>query len=164
VKLAALNDLKLTYVEVVNPLLSKRLLSVVRRMPDELRSEKLVFKQIIRSKLPEIPFAERPAISSQAGILQDKRVRDYLAQRLDSDKARSLLPAEIIDHALRALKNDARYRNGLHRRIGALVGAAKRRIVKTNKLVLNDCLFAFRAYMIVRMNQILETDATSLGP
>lgn len=45
--LSALSDLKLTYLEVVNPLLSRRILQCARELPDRLRSQKALFREVV---------------------------------------------------------------------------------------------------------------------
>ncbi len=57
--LSALTDLKSSYVEQVNPLLSKRLIYFIREMPDHLRTEKKAFKKIVKSLNFKVPFAKK---------------------------------------------------------------------------------------------------------
>lgn len=54
--LAALNDLKCSYVEIINPLLSRKIIEQVRKMPDYLRINKSLFKKIAYSISPKIEF------------------------------------------------------------------------------------------------------------
>ena len=55
--LAALNDLKLAYVEISNPLLSRQLLQKIRTVPDEWRTTKRLFRSIMTPLGPDIPIA-----------------------------------------------------------------------------------------------------------
>jgi hypothetical protein len=52
--LAALSDLKVPYVEITNPLLSRQLVTFVRTMPDHLRTSKGVFKASVLSLKPRV--------------------------------------------------------------------------------------------------------------
>ena len=55
--LAALSQIKCAYVEVLNPLLSRRTLAAVQTMPDSLRNDKALVSRQIRSLGPPVPFA-----------------------------------------------------------------------------------------------------------
>src|SRR5688572_4332728 len=50
--LAGLTDLKAAYVEVGNPLLSRSVLDCVRALPDELRTGKCLWKEVVTAQLP----------------------------------------------------------------------------------------------------------------
>lgn len=79
--LAALTDLKLPYVEVANPLLSRRIIHIVRMLPDELRTDKRLFKDIVTAWSPPIPFAKaklRPEYFPREQLLHR-----YLFNQLD---------------------------------------------------------------------------------
>jgi len=47
--LAALSDLKLGYVEIVNPLLSDSVIDLIRQLPDSLRTHKVLLRNIGRT-------------------------------------------------------------------------------------------------------------------
>ncbi|WP_280565081.1 hypothetical protein, partial [Chromohalobacter sp. 48-RD10] len=44
---AALSDIKFSYLEEINPLLSRSILGVVRSLPDDLREDKFLFKSVV---------------------------------------------------------------------------------------------------------------------
>jgi hypothetical protein len=75
---AALADLKLSYVEQISPFQSKKILQHVRELPDHLRTEKLLFKKIIRSLSPKVSFASIDATASSHQILRQKQIVEFL--------------------------------------------------------------------------------------
>ena len=55
--LAPLNDLKGRYLEVVNPLLSRRMIGAVHELPDELRAYGRAYGQVVDGESRPIPYA-----------------------------------------------------------------------------------------------------------
>jgi hypothetical protein len=55
--LAALSDLKLSYVEIMNPLLSKEILKKVRQLPEHLRLGSPIWRKYVEVMENEIPYA-----------------------------------------------------------------------------------------------------------
>jgi len=80
--LPSLADLKLGYVEQVNPLLSRDLLELIRKQPTHLRKDKILFKKIVNSMFPEIPFAKNSALESVNNFLQYPHLKEYLRTNL----------------------------------------------------------------------------------
>jgi hypothetical protein len=169
VVLAALSDLKLPYVEIINPLLSRRIIYEVRRMPDDLRTDKNLYKSIVRSFSPNISFAKYPAIESPGNILKSKRVVEFLKEELSSAYVDSILSREFINYVLSRVtiidgQQNARKRETLKDRVKShLPKGIKNKIrhaVSKPKMDFN--VLAFRAYMICRMSKMLSEDVESL--
>ena len=80
--LAALSDIKLSYVEVLNPLLARSILEVVRTLPDELRTRKLLFRQMADGLGPPIGYANSAAISSSGALLVRNDFQQLMRQLL----------------------------------------------------------------------------------
>lgn len=101
--LASLSDLKASYVEIVNPFLARPVLEIVRTLPDALRTEKRLFRRLVDSLGPPIPYAARPAIPAVetfvlgAPFLRLAR-REVLAAREEGS-----LPAPFVAHLLAAI-------------------------------------------------------------
>ena len=91
----ALSDLKLPYVEIINPLLSESVVDLVRQLPDLLRTDKALLKRITKSLSPPIPFATTVAIQPGGEILKSRRVVDLIQDGLRSRDAGSVIPAEL---------------------------------------------------------------------
>ena len=95
--LGALNELKLGYVEIINPLTSRNIVERVRTVPDRWRNEKGLFKKIVEQRSPNVPFAKYPAIDLGRQFLKRAEVKDLLLDELHSDHLRSILPAELLN-------------------------------------------------------------------
>ena len=97
---AALSDIKLSYVEVINPLLSKSILSVVRNLPDRLRTNKSIYKEIFDSIGPDIPYADKVAIADRQNILRSKEFVELLKNEINSSYANQLFGSNFVRYIL----------------------------------------------------------------
>jgi len=163
--LAALNDIKAPYVEIINPLLSRQIINTVRKLPDHLRTNKKIFKSIVCSVSPNISFAKNSAVSSPKNILKSKQATEFLKKELLSSYVESILPSKFIEYVLDQLEksdNSKKYTKAKKlkdlMRIHAPIWLAKKipNIVKKPEMDFN--LLAFRAYMICQMNKTLTED------
>jgi hypothetical protein len=100
--LAALSDLKLSYIELINPLLSRRILNRVRELPDHLRDDKALFKDIVNSISPDIPYATKGATAAPEDILRKAATVDLMQEILHACP-RELINSEFIDHVLKGI-------------------------------------------------------------
>ena len=137
--LAALNDLKLGYVEVANPLLVRSILLHVRGLPDHQRANKRLFKQVVDSLAPAVRIARRAAVADLSAILRSAEVVSCLKAALTTPVARELFPQELlalVDTNLRANPPSPPSPGGidLHR-------------------------VAFRMYLVLRMWGLMNEDA-----
>ena len=96
VVIAALNDVKAPYVEIVNPLLHRRIVHRVRQLPDRLRTGKKLFKTIVQSLTPPIAFAEGSATISPRMLFKTEAVVDCIRQELSSNHTTAILPATLV--------------------------------------------------------------------
>jgi len=162
--LAALNDLKLSYIEVINPLLSKRILEIVRTMPDSLRTNKSLYKEIVHSLSPNIPFAKYPAIEERARILRNPKVVELLSKELNTFMARKLLSDKFIDYLLENMSVRGK-KKSLKDRIKPFIPKSIQRIIYKKFIAtkIDFNILAFRAYLIYKMTQILNGDAMVLN-
>lgn len=149
--LAALNDLKLPYVELIYPLLSRKIIYEIRRLPDHLRTDKRLFKSIVGSLSPRIDYAKYSAIASRESILRSNEAIAFLKQELTLDYVDSILPREFIDDVLNQMVI------GAGRQKTANAKSRLRKRSQSKKMDFN--ILAFRTYMICRMNKMLSSDA-----
>lgn len=168
--LAALNDLKLCYVEILNPLLSKKLLYQTRQLPDHLRTGKVLFKKIVNSLSPEVEYATDGANAEKKTILRSNAVVKLLKIELTSNDAEHIFSKSFIDYVIENLKvgNTATKRKKSFKervikymphwllRNKALLGVSKTNV--------DFNVLAFRIYIILKMNKFLEEDAKVLKP
>lgn len=160
--LSALSDLKLSYTEQITPFLSKNILDYARQLPDQLRTEKVLFKKIVKSISPKVPFATKNAIAQAGDILKRKDVVELITAELRSERAERLFPKAFTQHILEKIKVQGQLKSSF-----TLKSFLKKYLPKIVKKILRDkCLYlsldynilAFRVFMISRMNAIFTED------
>jgi hypothetical protein len=167
--LAGLTDLKTAYVEVGNPLLAASVLDCVRALPDDLRTDKRLWRELVGAQLPNVALATRVAIPSLTDFLADPRVADLLLEELASERAATvfspLLQARVCSAVRAALRSPpapgsrrAPRRPGFVRVVPAKVRAAIRHWSRPG---LEPLVLAFRAYVAIRMHRLLGADAAT---
>jgi hypothetical protein len=171
--LAALTDLKTAHVDVANPLLTRSVLACVRTLPDELRTEKRLWREFVHSQLPELPLARRVAIPSAADFLSQRRVLQVLLDELDSTRADTALPAALrlrcraaLLDALQAKRRGVRMdwrESALARVVPAKLRAAVSRL-RPHRPGVPPVVLAFRAFLASRMQTMLAADAATRPP
>jgi hypothetical protein len=165
--LAALSDLKLGFVEQVSPLLSRQILDRVRELPDELRTDKTLFKSIVDQIGPRIPYARRAATAPAEDILKRPDVVQLMKARIDSASARELLGEKFVLFTLSGMRTNGEKSSNRSRSHVALLKRLTSGIVKARlqrlrpKPQLDPNVLAFRVFVILRMNEILQQDAMS---
>lgn len=167
--LASLSDLKLGYVEVINPLLCDSVIGVTRQLPDVLRNDKELLRRIAQGLSPAIPFARTNSIETPDQLLRSAQVVEYLLSALSSADLRHLLPETLIKDVLGGLMAaPARGSANLVRHFGDRIRRWRRRFVPmgrrgaTRPMRLDCNRRAFRAYILARMQRMLHADAHAL--
>jgi hypothetical protein len=94
--MAALNDLKLSYVEVNNPQLTRGILYEIRRIPDELLYNKKVHKMVVSKLSPNIGFAVRSAPEHPRDILHRPKTVEVIRTYLNNSDSDELVPKEFV--------------------------------------------------------------------
>ncbi|HEX5049945.1 MAG TPA: hypothetical protein VFX89_22720 [Gammaproteobacteria bacterium] len=168
--LAGLTDLKAAYVEVANPLLARSVLDCVRELPDPLRNDKRLWRELVQSLLPDVPFASLTAVPSTEDFVTDRQVLSLMLDELQGNDAADLFPRPLrhkicaaINAALRASHAPRRQpwiKQRLTRAIPEGVRAAARSWLSV-KPSMNPLVFAFRAFLASRMNTLLKLDAAT---
>lgn len=166
---AALNEIKSAYVEVMNPLLSRRILQVIASLPDHLRDGRSLYRKIISDLSPPIEFAGQNAIQHSASILSNASVSQYLRASLNSARARDLLPGELVDYILGSMPTrpahprvPGRLPKFFKRLIPQRLRMAKQRLTQPRDMDVS--LLAIRAHIIVEMDRRLAEDSRVLAP
>lgn len=166
VVLAALTDLKLAYTELINPLLSRRIIETVRRMPDAARTEKRAWIDLVEQGEPGGPFAKSGALLELGTVLRSPAFRDYMREQIASDAfTNSFSPAFAtwLLHRLEANGTGGRGRLRLLRLAKAMVpawaiGIAKRQRTRQGPRA-DGFALALRAVIAVRMRDRLQQAA-----
>ncbi|MCC6207116.1 MAG: hypothetical protein IT488_03040 [Gammaproteobacteria bacterium] len=176
--LAALNDLKCSYVEIANPLLSRHAVHWMRRVPDHIRANKGLFRDIVLCASPPISFAERAATKHAGDILRQESVIGHIIEYLSAHDGTALCNGTIqayidaqLAHDVRTASNAATKSNhlkdfakgmlsvGVIKMLKRLVGRRRKSVPRN----LDVYRLAFRAYIICRMRVLLDQDARVLG-
>lgn len=172
VMLSALTDLKCCYVEVINPLLSRKIVEKVIKMPDRLRTNKSLFKKMIFSMCPHIKFAEHLGTAERSSILKLDQVLNLIYNELNTTYAKTLLPDTFVDYILNKIKIYNHVSTKEKHSLRDLLNPVESRTSKDKRSISKDCykkqnldynFLAFRAYIICRMNKILSADAMALA-
>jgi len=168
--LAALNDLKLSYVEILNPLLSREIIYKTRQLPDSLRSGKVLFKKIVSSLSPDIEYATEGANAEKKGMLQSLEAVNFLKTELTSKNYDSIFSDDFIKHIVSNLKvvdTTAKKKKSLKQRLVKYIPIwmiKNRARLGVPKSTIDFNVLAFRVYMAMKMNQFLLEDANELKP
>jgi hypothetical protein len=175
VMLSSLNDPKTSYIEVVNPLLSRSIIYQVRSLPDHLRHDKKLFRNIVSGLSPDIGFATSAAIDSPANIFRSPGMVDEIVRELHDSGNSSPLTSDVIDFIeknIRITRIKASPRRGIKAHIKAMLprSAIERlsplysRYRNSGTAIDMDAnRLAFRAYILSRMDRILKEDAQALS-
>lgn len=164
VNFAALNDLKLSYVEIINPLLARRIIEAVRRLPDHLRAGKKLFRSIVEELNPGLPFAKYRAIPWFGEAMRSEAFLNLMRGEIDTPRARRMFSDQVVDFMLAGLPSSAVSERGSRARRRPPVrldDLFMRKILGRAKVDkrMNPVVFAFRAYIVLKMQEILTEDA-----
>jgi len=102
--LAALNDVKGRYVEVVNPLLSRRMIGALHELPDELRAYGRVYNQVVDGESRPIPYSRFNSTLAVDECLDDPALVEVIVRELSSARVERVLDREeAVLHILAAM-------------------------------------------------------------
>ncbi len=131
-----------------------------------MRTNKILFVQLVRSASPPIGFARYNAIGHAYGVRRTQQMVAELSHELDTPHARTLLSDKLIglilgnvkvaDEPTKALDKEPSKLRPKH-----LVPWRVRRWLRATvlKAPLDWNVLAFRAYIICKMHKILHEDA-----
>src|SRR5688572_31467725 len=167
--LAALSDIKYSYVEVINPLLARAILRRVRELPDGLRTDKALFRDIVRSVGPQVPFASEGAIANINSLLKKKEVVELMRKKLASDSANRVFIGDFLAYVLGGTRVESAPRKGKGKSSWRAIRSLVPRFVKNwirdlaLKPSVDGNVLAFRVFLIVRMNEVLSADCAAIA-
>ncbi len=166
--LSSLTDLKTPYIEVLNPLLSRKIIEEIRRTPDRLRTDKRLYKDIVTKSMPKIGFAKYGANKSRGDILKNDAIVDLMESELSSMNTKTVLPPEFVKYVLKNVKTQE-FSNSKREKPSVFkfaIRIAPKRIkswfVGTSRMNVDWNVLAFRMYIVVKMNGVLNDDASLL--
>ncbi len=163
--LSALSDIKLSYVEQINPLLSKKILTVARSLPDNLRTDKTLFKEIVGAIGPNVPFANKGANANPKQILGSKALVELLKSEIGSNYANSLFGEMFAKYIFDGIKESQpkaktrrqKFKEGIRLILPQFIKDFIRS--KTLRPRIDSNVLAFRVFIIIKMHKTLEADA-----
>lgn len=164
VLLAGLNDLKLSHVEIMNPLISKKIIYELRTVPDKFRTDKKIFKDIVDANNPKISYAKLGSEIDVGTFLKSKGVVTEILSELET--ANGILPDNLINFVKSNIKlqNKPNNKRNVKRKIGLFLkriipNKLKYKIKSNTNMNIDVNLLAYRAYSIVMMHKILKEDS-----
>ena len=169
--LGALNELKGRYLEVVNPLLSRRLLAVARSFPEELRMYGRPFYAIAGREAPLLPYARSASTPAASVYLNDEGVLGAVVTELTSPAAGRVVTEEAAVSLLAAMATHApqparaRARSALKASQVVLPARLAARLAPryVGPEPLPAHKLAFRTTLASKMIALLEADAAAVG-
>lgn len=171
--LSARVDCKSRYVEVLNPLMCHGLVQLARELPDEQRQWKRLACKVIGELSPDIPFNSsstndgkyRAPEKTQPPIWSNPEAIAVMREKFTDSEG--VLPAPFLEFLHSKLSTaptqKQKPRSTLRAFAGSLIpNALRHRLIKQRQakkpLAMNVNQLAFRAYLIIRMNEILQAD------
>ena len=164
---AALSDLKLSYVEVINPLLTREIISIVRTLPIYLRTNKKLFRKIVQKMDKDISFAKKDATATMEIFFANKSIKNEILTELNSSQALSALPPEFVQYVIGKFASSKTVKGSFVYRIKYNLKRSLPELVKNLlrgsiiKVTMDFKELAFRAYVVSKMNHILTEDSNS---
>ena len=161
---AALNDVKTPYVEIANPFLSRRVVSVVRSLPDHLREHRRAFAAFVHAYGPGVPFASKAAPAEPTEYLARPELVTEIRRELGSSRAENVLDRPGLERLDAALDGSPAFdaRRGLRQAARTVVPDELARRLRPNAAIhLSARELSFRLYIASRMAAMLTADAAA---
>lgn len=151
--LAALTQLKVPFCEVVNPLLSKKIVRVVKSMADEERTDKKTFRKIVQAMSPNIHYATTGSTAKVNNLLGRQDVKDFMISSLQSDAASEVLGDDLC-RSLVNFMSMSKFEDFFYNILQGVSKATNpsKRILEPNRLV-------FRAVLTIEVYRMFNSDA-----
>ena len=161
---AALNDVKTPYVEIANPFLTRRVVSVARSLPDRLRENRRAFAAFVHAYGPDVPFASKAAPAEPTEYLSRPGLIAEVRRELGSNQAEGVLEGQALARLGAALDSSPAFdvRRELRRTARRVVPDELARRLRPNAAILLSAReLAFRVYIASRMAAMLTADAAA---
>jgi len=162
-----LSDLKLAYVEQINPLLTREVLQVVRQLPDHLRTEKILFRKIVDSLCPKIGYAKSASSAPLRDLLKEEHIVSYMKDELSSPEANKIFPGKFLNFTIGGLQNKIITASGKQEPsrsqlfIKKMIPPFFREVVRSKILLpsIDNNILAFRVVLMCKMHELLNKDS-----
>ena len=189
----ALNDIKLSYTEVINPFISRQIIDTVYQFPDHLRKNKKIFMELVDSLHDKSQYATRSSTENSLEIFRHPEVVQLMITALQTAHSKALFGEDFIDFLTNNIKvknsPNTENKSGNFKTIKKKIYNYIKGIYlyyglnslkyKSYQILPKPLLFlyeklkekpsadfnqvAFRSYMITRMTELLEQDAALMN-
>jgi len=157
-------DIVNTYLETLNPFLTRKIIYQVRTIPDNIRTGKKTFKSLIDDINIPIPFAKHPGSKDLRNSLKSPAIVEFLLDELNSSKVDTIFAPSLIQKVLDNIHStgiQTSFRSNVLKYVPTpIIQTIKYKLLPPP---LDYNLWAFRIYTIAYMNQILSDDAKSIS-
>lgn len=161
---AALEDIKLAYVEIINPLLCKDVVRSVQDLPKGLRTNKKVWDSIISKMYPSVPYACMDATQEVGEVLSQPDVKEYICDGLLGSEQIDFLTKPFADFLVDNYDSN-RNKDALRQKLRTLIIAYMPR--KVENLIrarigpspLSNQWLAIRCFMVSKIREMYTKDS-----
>jgi hypothetical protein len=165
--LSALNDLKLSYVEVINPLLSRRIIMQMLTIPDKLRIDKKGFIKAMKILLPDIKYATEGSIHIKGNVFKIPEAITLMKDELSAAYMKDIFPEAFLKKVLDNLQQpvEVKKTGGLKNELRKIVKLYFPSRLKESlysimgKPIVEYSTLAFRIFLVGIMYKQLMEDA-----
>jgi hypothetical protein len=158
-----LQDIPLSFIEIINPLLHPKIISFVRTLPPHLRTSKKIYAKWVDKLLPQIPYATIPAIPEPYQISESANNQQMFLQFFYDQSAKQLFGNELMKHLQSNWKIKEDSNTTLHsswkRRVKNMIPISVKKFLR-NRVTgyeLKTSSLGLRALIIYRMQEILRS-------
>lgn len=123
--LAPLTEIKCRYVEVVNPLLSRRVVAVARTLPEGLRRYGRALPAIVDWKTRSIPLARYASVPDDSMFLEDEGILGTIVATLTSTAIENVIDEGAAMTLLTALASPQYTPTGIRHQVVAALKPAR---------------------------------------
>jgi len=169
--IAALNELKTAYVEIISPFLAADVVAHMLSIPAEMRTAKALYHSLFDNERAlfglehSIPFARYRAISEAGDFLGRDDAVALFRRQLSKKEVHEFIPAELVEFVLQNIRTSRvrrrRWKKLARRIVSSTAPFLLGRLKTPKRPFLNPNVVAFRLLMILRMRELLEDDARS---
>ncbi|MGB1205892.1 MAG: hypothetical protein ACPG5B_09610 [Chitinophagales bacterium] len=168
--LSALSDTVLMYGDILNPLLSRKIIKQVRTMPDNLRTNKKAFRLIMQNISPPIAYAKKASWASLEDVAQHEKIQQIVKQKLHTNIATRVFNENWINFLLENIKTKEQevqkksFKQQIITKIAQNLPQYMKSMLRLRLLKpkISANLFAFRTYLVLEMCELLEKDAQKI--
>jgi hypothetical protein len=153
------------YLEPVNPLTIGTIMDLAVSLPDKLRDDKRLWKDIVRSLVPKVPFATEPSLEDVNDLVNGTEIMNAMGPVLGNYSG-TILPKVLIQKLSEDLKKPKGFRKNRTQRswLDRLVPDLIRRFINRRRrtTTLDLRRLAFRAFTIISMERVFIDDSGAL--